>query len=734
LVLFVIVAVSRFGFWERTFWEWDEFLYATALHHFNVWEHYPPPPGSIGFVATTRAFNYFLHDDLKALVFTNVFFGSLLVFPLYFFYRRFSSARVALLAAALTLFNPIIWYFSETAFADITALFWLMTSLALLFHYENNRSFYLGMVCMGIAMSIRQQNVLFGILLVPLLLLLKLRRGELKPVLIGLGFLVVTCLAWFVPLAWSAGGLAQYMELLRIHGQATGKFDAGYINMRHIMSLYAFLSIKMRLIWGTRSFAILMVGLTALGTGVYLWRGQRKTFLLLLLTFLPWAVLDFLWMHVEYAKYNSSTIVLISFFIVYGLLELWPRSLAWGKFPATVLVLGLIVLSAWQTLPVVRYLHTIKSPVAQLADYIHQNLNPQRHAIVFDNRMKVVPPYYLSEFVTICDASLDESRIEEIQHMDWYYMGLPQTGFLPQVTFSVTDEQLRQFGGMFYDVWLTKTDILYSSEYGSTLMAGIAYHRLLESEAHCYLKNNGGAKILSMESKVVPSSPRAIPVHLEFDGHSLLDAQAQPAERFDHYILLKEPYEGTGPHSVLTIKTAPPKPGDALSLEAVYWWDIEPAEQPQTQVIDFKPEDQPALVGGWLPPEREGELTVAKSDGVGSVLAVTMKPRGIYELSFRVSAVAQTQEPGTAQGMSLCLGDTCSSWIRLAPGEWRTYTRLVLSPATPANENVELVFNYGLMSSASDALTDSEDTSALGVAFNYVKLTWLGNLPAESPW
>jgi hypothetical protein len=723
VILFLIVAISRFKFWEITFWEWDEFLYAEALRQFNVWEHRPPPPGSIGFVAVTRGFNHFLHSDLKALVFPNVLFGSLLVFPLYFFYRYLSSRRVALLATLLTLSNAVVWYFSETGFADVTALFWVTVSLALLYRYEDNRSFYMGMLTLGVAIGIRHQNVTFGILLVPVLLWLKWRRGEMKAATVGLALLAAVCLVWFVPLVQSAGGLSSYVKLLRLQGEQTAEGDTGYLNVRHQMSLYYFLKIKFALMWGSRPFAIWLMRLTALGMAVYLWRGHRKAFLLLMLGFLPWILVDILQVNMNYPKYSMSTVVLVSFFVVYGLLELWPRFAVWHKLLAPATVLGLALFSVHWTLPVVRHLHTVKSPPVQLFDYIREHLNPKTDVVVADPQVRILPPYFrLPNFVFISQYDLDKSKIEAIQNMNWYYIGTSTSSFVPQVKF-YADDRIQQFGATLFKLELARTDVLYPNDYDWKPLAGGIYWYLYYPEARCFLKNNGRAKVLSLESSLLPPGEHALPMRLELDGRPLLETEIPPHGWLSPIFLLKEPRVGL--ISTLTIKSSPPRPEDALVINAVHWLDVEPASVPETQVIDFTAGDKPLLLSGWSEPDNDGQVTFTWSNNRVSTLGVRLRPRGIYELSFRAHPAVNAQEPSQRQAVTICLDDICSPELELVNAGWQTYTRLIIAPPKRVDENAVLSFRYRFTSQPPHG-GEHPDIRALGVAFDYVKLTWLG--------
>src|SRR5262249_39790466 len=153
------------------------------------------------------------------------------------------------------------------------------------------------------------------------------------------------------------------------------------------------------------------------------------------------------------------SIVLISFFVAYGLLELCPRYPVWGRVPAPALALGLVLFSAQWTFPAVQHLHAVKSPPAQLFDYIRTHLNPKTDALIVDPMIRILPRYYqLSEFHVVSQFELDQSQMEAIQNLNWYYIGPAQfqPGFVPQVRFRAENERIDRIKGSALNADLMK--------------------------------------------------------------------------------------------------------------------------------------------------------------------------------------------------------------------------------------------------------------------------------------
>lgn len=54
-ILFAFVTASRIMFRERSLWDWDELLFARAIHNFDLLSFSPHAPGYPVYVAFARA-------------------------------------------------------------------------------------------------------------------------------------------------------------------------------------------------------------------------------------------------------------------------------------------------------------------------------------------------------------------------------------------------------------------------------------------------------------------------------------------------------------------------------------------------------------------------------------------------------------------------------------------------------------------------------------------------------
>ena len=83
IALALFVALTRLYAISHSMWDWDEALFASALHHYDVSQHHPHPPGFPLFFAFAKIARIFIHDDFRALRAISTI-ASLFMFPAIF--------------------------------------------------------------------------------------------------------------------------------------------------------------------------------------------------------------------------------------------------------------------------------------------------------------------------------------------------------------------------------------------------------------------------------------------------------------------------------------------------------------------------------------------------------------------------------------------------------------------------------------------------------------------------
>jgi hypothetical protein len=164
IALGIFVALTRLYAISHSMWDWDEALFASALHHYDVAQHHPHPPGFPLFFALAKLARIFIHDDFHALRAISIA-SSLLMFPAIFALARSLRFRfrTCVAAAMLFCFLPNVWYWGGTAFTDELALVTSLAGAALLLRDDRRRGTYiLGCIFFAATMLVRAQNVLLA--------------------------------------------------------------------------------------------------------------------------------------------------------------------------------------------------------------------------------------------------------------------------------------------------------------------------------------------------------------------------------------------------------------------------------------------------------------------------------------------------------------------------------------------------------------------------------------------
>jgi len=208
-VLFLGTVLSRVPFRSQVLYHWDSVNFAFAMRRFDVAADQPQPPGYILYVWLCRLVDYLFHDPQTTMVWISIVASGLAVGVLYLLGREMWDWRVGLLGALFLASSPLFWFYGEIALPHAFDLLLVLVVVWLLYRVWKGENWLLwaAIVVLGVAGGVRQQTLVF---LLPLALYATWQAGWKR--LLPAGLLgIAICLAWFVPLAASCGGLGAYL-------------------------------------------------------------------------------------------------------------------------------------------------------------------------------------------------------------------------------------------------------------------------------------------------------------------------------------------------------------------------------------------------------------------------------------------------------------------------------------------------------------------------------------------
>ncbi|HXH39990.1 MAG TPA: hypothetical protein VNN08_15270, partial [Thermoanaerobaculia bacterium] len=243
IALAVFVALTRIVAISHSMWDWDEALFVAALHHYDVSQHHPHPPGFPLFFAMAKIVRTFVHDDFRALRAISVL-ASLFIFPAMFALARSLRFRfrTCLTAALLFSFLPNVWYWGGTGFTDELALVTALAGMALLLRDDRGRGTYIaGCIFFAATMLVRAQNVLMAWpWIVASWRRLRARRAD---VIAGTALIIVLVLTGY-GIAAKLTGFDDYVTATRWHQKyvatVDGALNPGRIPMRYLLRDFLF--------------------------------------------------------------------------------------------------------------------------------------------------------------------------------------------------------------------------------------------------------------------------------------------------------------------------------------------------------------------------------------------------------------------------------------------------------------------------------------------------------------
>jgi 4-amino-4-deoxy-L-arabinose transferase-like glycosyltransferase len=372
-VFAVVIALTRFPALSLTLHDWDETLFASAVHEYDVKPHHPHPPGYPLFIVAAKLARLFTDSDFHATQ-TVATLASMLIFPAAFLLARELRfrTRYAFGAAALTAFMPSLWYYGGTGFSDVPALMLILFASALLLRGGRSpRAYFAGALFTALACGIRPH--LLMIAAAPALLgMLALRRMK-TVVAAWLAAAAVVFLTYLGAAFFSSDFPYGYVEQVRYIEKHIRQSDSYHNPYRTPLGELAPRVFLFPCGGGRMKIVLVVLAVIALVDAAF---RRRMSVAVVLAMFLPIAV--FTWFMLDMtalSRYAIAYLPMQAFLAIAGadaIAQLVPSK---ARVPLFIVLSGFVTFSLikW-TWPALRFARTEPSPVVAAFQWIRTNV------------------------------------------------------------------------------------------------------------------------------------------------------------------------------------------------------------------------------------------------------------------------------------------------------------------------------------------------------------------------
>jgi hypothetical protein len=388
----LVCAATRFLALAKSLWEWDEALLVLGMRDYDVAVHHPHPPGFPVYIALGKLLRLFIGSDFRALQTINIVAG-MLVFPAVYFFARELRFRfsTAVMAGALFAFFPSVWFFGGTAFSDVPSVVLVLFAVTYMLRgAESRNAYWLGTFLLALAIGIRPQNLLVG--LIPGIYATRKRRPHEVLIALLIGITVVG--AAFGGAIHATGSAEKFFAAIRGHGEYISRVDSWRNPERPPMwRLLDRFFVKQYQSPLLGVIATVFVMISAAGSI----RERSRPMLFNVLAFLPfalfaWAMLD----RHSVSRFSIAYQPMFAILLADGLQRI-------GKMYAPVLAAALIAAFAVYTIPALTPVRNEVAPSIQAARAVPQLVDPRRARLYVGHTM--------SKFVDLVTPGFPYTRI-----------------------------------------------------------------------------------------------------------------------------------------------------------------------------------------------------------------------------------------------------------------------------------------------------------------------------------
>jgi hypothetical protein len=415
LGLFLLCIVTRIMAIPASLWEWDDILFARALHKYDITVHSPHPPGFPVFVVMARFLYWITGDEHSALTALAFIFASFVAPALFYFYRAILlDRRIAFAGALLGSFAPNVWVHGGAGRSDGVAFTLGIIGLTLVIRgFQSQRSLIAGCAVFGLSMGVRTTLLPVMGPIIAVVFIDRLRRHEWRDVAAALAAGTLCVIVWYVPMVYYVTW-TKYNAAVTRHSHGIYEGDALFTHMQTLSVVLYRVQRFFVDVWGTKWIMQIIYGFSALGLSALAIERQWRTISLMLVAFLPYLIFTFvLNAPVGGPLYSLPYIPFFTGLAACGLIlpARWLfHSGRWtilensGLLLATCLTLAV---AAW-AYPAVNLLHREVSPPVRALDYLKKSLDPEKDLLSFSGVFSPYVSFYLPNYkVMLREEDLD---------------------------------------------------------------------------------------------------------------------------------------------------------------------------------------------------------------------------------------------------------------------------------------------------------------------------------------
>lgn len=212
-ILFFLLSLAfflRICFIPNFLGGWDSVDFALGVREYDILKYQPHFPGYPVYMFFAKLVFLVFNNEVYSLMLTSVFFGGLTIVPFYYLCSDMYDKPTALLGSLLLIINPLHWLLSTKALSDIMGLFFVVSSVCLLYKAviaENQKnklrfvtwaSLILG-TGLGVRISYFPHIILLGLIIFVCSRQVNTGSDKIKIVVYPLLAFIGSFLAWFIP-------------------------------------------------------------------------------------------------------------------------------------------------------------------------------------------------------------------------------------------------------------------------------------------------------------------------------------------------------------------------------------------------------------------------------------------------------------------------------------------------------------------------------------------------------